>query len=115
MKQRKRDRRYARRAGVRLEKAMNRYLHDARGRAMRAAGTDPDKARDEAFILRMQHDLCLHQDDERVYRSDAERQADDRPAAKCSECGKVRLVVSIMANGPVSADAEALIVKNYLR
>lgn len=94
---------------------MESYWRGARERSMIAAGTDPDAARDEAFILKMENDLCLHEDDERTYRSEAEYEADERPAVVCNECDKKRLIVSIMVNGPVGEAARALIIKNYLR
>ena len=94
---------------------MDCYLRRARRRVMKAAGTDPASARDEAFLLRMENDLCLHSDDERVYQSAEARDQDEKPATVCDECGKERLIVRILADGPVGADVEALIVKNYLR
>jgi len=55
--------------------------------------------RKEAAALRKTHALCDHGDDERIYFSHEEADADRTPPTICVDCGLPRLRVKVIRGG----------------
>jgi hypothetical protein len=92
-----------------------RRLRAAQRAAHRQFDKDLAKARRDAAELRKKHSLCEHGDDERTYFSQEEIEADKRtPRVVCSQCGKKKLRVAILRDGPLPAGGE-IVIRDILR
>jgi hypothetical protein len=61
-------------------------------------------ARKEARKARQEGGLCMHGDDERLFSSHAEAEADGEPVKVCEECGRPKLIVKCVNVGVLSAE-----------
>jgi hypothetical protein len=76
---------------------------------------DLAKARRDAADLRRKHGLCEHGDEEKVYFSQEEINVDKKtPRVVCGECGKKKLRVAILRDGPLPAGGE-IVIRDILR
>jgi len=61
------------------------------------------RLRRKASQARQQHGLCCCRDEEKFYLSQEEMVADKSPAVICDVCGKPKLRVTIVIDGPISS------------
>jgi hypothetical protein len=86
--------------------------------AQREKEKDLDRARRNAAVARRLHEMCKHGDEEKVYFSQDEIEADRaRPNVTCEVCQKPKLRLAILWDGPPRPLPEFgdLAIKDLLR
>lgn len=81
MKNRKTERR-------KTVKALRGELRREQNKLLLGGAAKGNRLREQAAALRLKHHLCPHSDDERVYGSQAEADADKSQAVICEACRK---------------------------
>lgn len=85
------------------ETDFNRYIHQAHTKLL-GGKRKAARLRREAADLREQHGLCLCSDEEKIFASHAEADADKSPAVICHDCGKQKLRVIVVRTGIRTGD-----------
>ena len=75
------------------------------------------KARRDAADRRAAHGMCPHGDEEKIYGLQADIDTDKSSNVICGECGKPKLRVAILREGPTRPLPEfgELVIKDLLR
>lgn len=94
----RRARRLAQRSVSKENNRFNRQMRDARRDLLADYGIDFEQMRKEAAQARRELDMCLHDDDLRIFASKEEAAKIDDELLSCELCGKKKLRVLLVAS-----------------